>query len=115
MNVTEEKVIRNIIQIRISKNLTQKQMADKLKTSEATYSRIESGITALSYAHLTNIASVVGMSVIDIISYPDTYTIKDSNNSDSIEAVLQLKLKDKKKEQVLRIVFGESNLEILNK
>ncbi len=32
-----------------------------------------------------------------------------------IEATLQIKLKREKKDQVLKLVFGENNLEILNK
>ena len=32
-----------------------------------------------------------------------------------VEAVLQIKLKKDKKDQVLRLVFGDNNIEILNK
>lgn len=39
----------------------------------------------------------------------------DYNNSNDIKAVLTIELKKEKKEQVLRLVFGDNNLEILNK
>jgi hypothetical protein len=40
---------------------------------------------------------------------------KDDVYQDSIEAILQIKLQADKKDQILKLVFGENNLEILNK
>ena len=37
------------------------------------------------------------------------------NTTEEIKAVLTIELKREKKEQVLRLVFGDNNLEILNK
>lgn len=50
--------------------------------------------------------------------HPDNRTdcnIIDYNTSNDIKAVLTIELKKEKKEQVLRLVFGDNNLEILNK
>jgi transcriptional regulator with XRE-family HTH domain len=69
----EYDVVKNIVQIRMARKLTQKDIGAKLGISEATYSRIESGKIALSYAHLADIASTFGINVIDVITWPETY------------------------------------------
>lgn len=45
---TEKDIITNILQIRIKKRLTQKDLSLSLGVSEATYNRIESGKITLS-------------------------------------------------------------------
>jgi hypothetical protein len=59
------------------------------------------------------------MDVIDIITYPKKYidagTILDNSISIDEKVTLQIELKKEKKEQVLKLVFGENNLEILNR
>lgn len=111
----EEKLIQNIIQIRNSKGLTKRSVAEALKINEASYGRIENRKISLSYSQLASIASFFQMSVIDVIGYPDKYVKAESSEEEPMEAILQIKLKKEKKEQVLKLVFGENNIEILNK
>jgi transcriptional regulator with XRE-family HTH domain len=73
MNKQEGEIIKNIVQIRLSQKLTQKEMGEKLGITESAYNRIESGKIALSYSHLSNIASSFGMSEIDLLTWPETY------------------------------------------
>jgi transcriptional regulator with XRE-family HTH domain len=73
MSMQEEDILEKIIQIRLSKKFTQKHVAEILKISEATYNRIESGKIALSYFHLANIARAFNMTLIDVITWPETY------------------------------------------
>lgn len=113
--IPEENILKNIIQIRNSKGLTKREVATLLKMNEASYGRIESGKIALSYNHLALIASALDISVIDLITYPKKYVEKASSEEEPVEAILQIKLKKDKKEQVLRLVFGDNNIEILNK
>lgn len=40
---------------------------------------------------------------------------KNYDNEDNLKATLTIELKKEKKDQVLKLVFGENNLEILNK
>ena len=61
------------------------------------------------------ISNVLGISVIDLITYPKKYVEKNSSEEEPVEAILQIKLKRDKKEQVLKLVFGDNNIEILNK
>ncbi len=115
MKYSEEQIVRNIIQIRNSKGATKKAIADKISMDEGNYGRIENQKIALSYNHLVRIARAFDMSILDIITYPDTYIKAGSSTEDSVEAILQIKLKQDKKDQVLRLVFGENDIEILNK
>lgn len=113
--MNEKKIIQNIIQIRNSKGFTKRSMADALNINEASYGRIENEKIALSYKQLAQIASRFDMSVIDVIGYPDKYVKAEPANEEPVEAILQIKLKKDKKDQVLKLVFGENNIEILNK
>lgn len=115
MVMSEEKLIQNIIQIRNSKGLTKRSMAEALGINEASYGRIENGKIALSYRQLADIARTLQISVIDIITYPDKYVKSEAPGEEPVEAVLQIKLKKDKKDQVLKLVFGENDIEILNK
>lgn len=114
MNTNEDNVVRNIVKIRNLRGLSKRDVALKMGMNEASYGRIENGKIALSYNHLAQIASVFDMSVIDIITYPYIYCKKDEKE-EPVEAVLQIKLKKDKKDQVLKLVFGENNIEIFNK
>ena len=111
----ERKILENIKQIRKNQKLTKREVANALCMSEANYGRIENGHAALQFRHLAKIASLFGMGVIDVLSYPDKYVQETSPKAEPVEAVLQIKLKKDKKDQVLRLVFGNNNLEILNK
>lgn len=111
----ESAVIKNIVQIRNSQELTKRKMASLMNINEASYGRIESEKVALSYGDLAKIASIFGMSVIDVITYPDKYVKAEPNTEEPVEAILQIKLNKEKKDQVLKFVFGENDIEILNK
>ena len=55
------------------------------------------------------------MRAIDIITYPLVYMEPAQCEPEAVEAVLQIKLKKDKKDQVLRLIFGDNDIEILNK
>ena len=76
-----DNILTNIIKIRNDKRFSQKNVADSIGISDATYSRIESGKIDLSYKQLTQIASFFEMSVIDVISYPDICSINLKKNN----------------------------------
>lgn len=117
METSEKNVVANIVAIRKSLKKTKREVAKELCVHEASYSRIESGQIALSYDSLARLASFYKMRVIDIITYPDKYEKVDKSAAkpDPVEAVLQIKLTKEKKEQVFKLVFGDNNIEILNK
>jgi ribosome-binding protein aMBF1 (putative translation factor) len=56
----EFEVIRKIIEARINKKLTQKQLAKKLKTTQSAISRIETGSGNPTLSFLQRLADVLG-------------------------------------------------------
>ena len=111
----EKKVVDNIVKIRISQGVTKRQVAEAIGLNEASYGRIENGSIALSYSRLASIASYLGMSVIDVITYPKKYVEAAPSEEEPTDVLLQIKLKKDKREQVLKLVFGENNIEIFNR
>lgn len=114
MKTNENNIICNIIKIRESQGLTKREVAKALNINEASYGRLEAGKIALSYNHLALIASRFDMTIIDILTYPDKYVKKESTEAPPVEAILQIKLRNDTKDQVLKLVFGDNNIEILN-
>lgn len=108
-------IVKNIRKIRLQKSLNQSVIADALGVDTAVVSNIENGKRELKVSELEKIASALSVSVVDLITFPKTYVEITSDTPDPIEAVLQIRLRKDKKEQVLKLVFGENNLEILNK
>lgn len=89
MDYSTEKIIANIVQIRNSKRFSQSAIARHLDVDVATVSRIESGKVALSYKTLTDIANAWGMSVIDVITYPEVFT---SNKPSGTKVLIELEV-----------------------
>lgn len=108
-------LISNIVKIMRDRQLTQATVANYLKTSPSQFSKILKGDVKLSFTQLSNLATHLSMPEIDIITYPDKYYKHENAEPDQVEAILQIKLKKDKKDQVLRMVFGDNNVEILNK
>ena len=106
-------VVKNIREIRLQKSISQSAIADELGV--AVISNIEKGKRELRVSELEKIAKVLRMSVIDILTYPKIFVESTSNTLEPVEAILQIRLQKDKKDQVLKLVFGENNLEILNR
>jgi transcriptional regulator with XRE-family HTH domain len=64
-------IIENIKHIRKQKQLTQKDVAEKLGITPAGYQKIEVGSIELTYNKLKQIAGIFQMSVVEIIEYPN--------------------------------------------
>jgi DNA-binding XRE family transcriptional regulator len=110
MDMSENKVLGRIMAIRNEQRLTQEWMGEKLGISGATYSRIESGKIALSYKHLTDIASVFRMSVIDIMTYPKVYTTKDEPNFTKVTVEF-----DVSNDEFFKMGLKDKVMQIINK
>ena len=108
-------VVKNIREIRLQKSISQSAIADELGVDVAVISNIEKGKRELRVSDLEKIAKVLRMSVIDILTYPKIFVESTSNTLEPVEAILQIRLQKDKKDQVLKLVFGENNLEILNR
>ena len=117
----EEKIVDNIRKIMRERDFTQSTFAEFMDISESQFSKILSGKHHLSFEYLEKLASKLSISEIDIISYPErlipesNIESENENADEPVEAVLQIKLKKDKKDQVLKLVFGDNDIEILNK
>lgn len=110
-------IVNNIRKIMNDRGLKQSSIAEYADTTASQFSKILSGDVKLTLAQLSNIATGLKMREIDIITYPEVYVKKDNSESESepVEVVLQIKLQKEKKDQVLKLIYGENNLEIFNK
>lgn len=103
-------VVNNVRKIMQDKHVTQVAMSDWLGIGESAMSKIFTGQASLTIDHLAKLASNLSISVNDILIYG-----QEKKPDEPVEAILQIKLKKDKKDQVLKLVFGDNNIEILNK
>jgi transcriptional regulator with XRE-family HTH domain len=109
-------IVKNIIGIRKEKGISQEVIANALELDTAVISNIEKGKRELKVKELEIIAKALDVDVLYLFTYPHVYVMKETQKTSTpVEAILQIKLQADKKEQVLKLVFGENNLEILNK
>lgn len=105
-------VVEKIRKIMIDRQLTQARVGEMMGAGESSASKLFSGQATITIDHLANLASSLSISVIDILTYGDA---TKKQEGEPVEAILQIKLKKDRKDQVLKLIFGEHNLEILNK
>ena len=91
-------------------------MAELAGVSVSQFSKVVNFQVTMSIDQLSSLALGLGMEPIELISYGETRAAsEETNDEDHAEVLLQLKLKKEKKDQVLKLVFGENNIEILNR
>ena len=110
-----QQLLSNIKKIMRDRGLTQQTLAEYIEIEPSQFSKIVNGTVGLSMLQLSKLATKLSMREIDIITYPDIYTKPELGEPEPVEAILQIKLKKDKKDQVLKLVFGDNNIEILNK
>lgn len=106
-------VTENIRKILNDKNLTQTSVAEYAGLSQGQMSKIMNGAGNFTTWQLSKIASGLGMRLIDLFTYPEKYgPIRE--DSDEMTASITIQLKDEKKAQILKLLFGDKNLKLLN-
>jgi transcriptional regulator with XRE-family HTH domain len=114
----ESRVRDNIVKIRESKGLKQSIVAAEIGMDASTYSKIERGKLGLTVDKLSKIASCFGMSMIDVIAYPNHFVdvenlSENERNRHKPKVLVQIELEEDRKEQALKILFGDHALSIL--
>ena len=66
-------IIKNIEDIRQSKGIKQSEMGKKLGTTQSGYSNFVNRNTDMPFSRITQIADILGVSVIDIVTWPVKY------------------------------------------
>ncbi|MDR0863758.1 MAG: helix-turn-helix domain-containing protein [Candidatus Symbiothrix sp.] len=108
-------VVENIINIRKEKGISQEFIANALHVDASVISNIERGKRELKVCELVIIAKALGVDVLYLLTYPHVYVKKELNGkSEPAEAILQIKLAGEKRDKILKLLFGEANLEFLN-
>ena len=97
--------------IRLQKSINQQVIADTLNLDVAVVSNIENGKRDLRVKELKIISNVLGISHVDLFTYPDKYVKLSQKEEDQTEAILQIKLTKEKKDQIMRMLFGHENIE----
>lgn len=97
--------------IRLQKSINQQVIADALNLDVAVVSNIENGKRDLRVKELKIISNVLGISPVDLFTYPDKYVKLSQKEEDQTEAILQIKLTKEKKDQIMRMLFGHENIE----
>lgn len=109
--ITEETILNNIKRIREKNRLSQEFVATALNMKQAGYNLIENGKRKLTIQDLLQIAIILNVKVSELI----TGNKNDiANEGEMVKAILHIELSRDKKEQVLKIVFGDNNLKVLN-
>lgn len=106
-NPLAEKIILNLRQIIADKHITQAALASYADIEQSDCSRILNFRAEMKLSVLANIANGLGMSIVDICTYPIHYVPETPSNS-PVKAVVSLELSDKQREQVLSLLFGEN-------
>lgn len=114
-NETQRLLVNNLHKILRDKNLTQAILAEYMGTSPSQVNRILKGGLNVTLAQISNLAQNLSLREIDIFTYPEQFVSPEKQENEPVEAILQVRLKKDKKDQVLKLVFGENNLDILNK
>ena len=105
--------------IRESKGFSTYDVAKMMHITQSSYARIERGDTKIDLDRLSIFADVMEMSIVDVLMYPERYiNIRDIGkeiNNVGPEVIVQIRVKEKKREEILRMLFGDSDVEILKR
>jgi len=108
-------VLENIKNIRELRGYSQDYLAELMGVTQSAYARFERGATKTDLKTISLFAQTMEMNIIDIITYPDKYINSKEVDTQSIssepEVVLQIKITGDKRDEMLRTVFGNKDLE----
>jgi transcriptional regulator with XRE-family HTH domain len=98
---------------------TQEQMAEKMELSQSAYARFELSKTKIDLKRLERFAKELNRSLIEVLTFPDRYInvvdIGKELNSYTPDVTVQIKVAGEKRDTILKTIFGDKDLEILNK
>ena len=108
-------IVKNILEIRKERAITQEVIADALCVNTSVISNIEKGKRDLRVNELEKIANALGVDVLYLITYPFTYEKKTNGEVEKTPKVtLQIELEDHIKADAIKLALGDRVLEIRN-
>ena len=106
-----------IKQIRENAGFSQTIMAEKMNISQSAYARFELEKSKIDLNRLVIFADVLNMTLVDVITFPERYiNVRDIGKELSTnhpEVIVQIKVKEDKKNEVLKIVLGDNYMELI--
>ncbi|MDR3226235.1 MAG: helix-turn-helix domain-containing protein [Prevotellaceae bacterium] len=90
MKSKRNNILDNIVKIRKNKGFNQDYIAEKLGMKQSGYGLVERGDRRLQYEVLLQIADIFEMDVIDVITYPDTYCLKQVIHEQLTKVLVEL-------------------------
>jgi len=78
-------IAENIEAIRKKIGVKQEVLAERLGITQGTYSGYLTQNQDIKYGLILDIANILGVSIVDIITYPDKYVLKSGQCQDCIE------------------------------
>jgi transcriptional regulator with XRE-family HTH domain len=104
-----------IRELREQAGFSQEQMAEKMNLSQSAYARFELSKTKIDLEQLEEFAKQLNKSLIEVIAHPERYiNIRDIGkelNAHNPEIIVQLKVHGSKREDILKLIFGDKDLE----
>ena len=73
-----DNVLKNIETIRKEKRITQETLASKLGIKQSSYSSFITRESDITYSRLKQISECLGVSIIDLITWPEKYILASS-------------------------------------
>ncbi len=89
---------QKIKKLRELKNFTQSHMATEMGITQSAYSKIEQGETEITYAKMSKIADVLGISPEDIAAFNEQMIFNVMHNQTGNGFVIQKGISDKERE-----------------
>lgn len=108
-------IIKNLGKIMDDRNLNQARMAEYAGTSPSQFSKILKFQVNLSFSQLSNIATNLQMSELDIITYPVHMVPAEGSDGRPEEIQVLLRLNRHDQDQILKILYGNHDLEIISR
>lgn len=105
LDMLRQKVSKHILKLRIEKNLNEKDFAPIINTSIRT-AQLRFKKDDWTFEEIEAIENYFGVKIL--------YSANDYFAEDNIKAVIQIELKNKQKDKILKQLIGKADLEIIN-
>lgn len=98
-------------EIRELHHLSQEETAEKMHISQSAYARFELSKTKVDLERLEHFAEVMGMSLIDVITYPSRQMVYEGVSEldlNATEMTIQIAVRDHQKMRILEMLMGSA-------
>ena len=98
-------------EIRELHHLSQEETAEKMHISQSAYARFELSKTKVDLDRLELFAEVMGMTLIDVLTYPFHHAFTNSTSevdSNAAEMTIQITVRDPQKLQILEMLMSNA-------